>query len=338
MFFILRPADYVTTPYTQDDILKIQTEDEFNKFALLAFRFQYNHNPFYRRFCDAIQVKEVNVSDYHQIPFLPIEFFKSQVILSGVTTFNATFRSSGTTGEQRSEHRVYDLEWYNASILSGFVRKFGAPESYSFLGLLPGYLDRPDSSLIYMVHHLMNRSRQKINRFYSSVNTSFREDVAFNREHHIPTIIFGVTHSLINVSKPDIDIGEFIIIETGGMKGRAKEIIRNELHQLIMEQWGVSRVFSEYGMTELLSQAYATNADGFDPPPWMKFIIREIHDPFTQVHDQRVGSINVIDLANIYSCCFIATGDLGKKTSPNRIDVLGRLDYSDVRGCNLLFN
>jgi phenylacetate-coenzyme A ligase PaaK-like adenylate-forming protein len=319
-------------------MLEISHPAQFETMALAAFGFQYEHNPIYRKFCDYMHVMPKQVKVVNDIPFLPIELFKNHKIVCGGLKEQIIFRSSGTTGSVRSEHYIIDLEIYNKVLIEGFKAIFGDPAAYCFIALLPGYIERPDSSLIHMVHHLMQQGLGFTNAFFKEPNQEFIQTIQKNQAQQIPTILFGVSYSLMELAKKNpIHLEGITLIETGGMKGKTEEKTKSELHALLKEKLHLSKVYSEYGMTELLSQAYCSHQEEFELPPWMQIRIRETNDPKSFLGIGKGGGINVIDLANIYSCCFIATQDLGKKTSPNTFEVLGRFDNADIRGCNLLF-
>jgi phenylacetate-coenzyme A ligase PaaK-like adenylate-forming protein len=325
-------------PYSTKDIFGITNAHQFDLFALKAFQFQYKNNRIYRQFCDFMNASPGKINAIDRIPFLPIELFKNHRIVTGDLPEQVIFRSSGTTGSIKSEHHVVDLNWYNQSLLEGFKRVFGEPGEYAFVALLPGYIERPDSSLIYMVNQLMQHANNGNNAFYIQPNEEFLTALQHNQQSGLTTVLFGVSFSLLEFANHHpIDLKDVILIETGGMKGMAEEKIKAELHTVLKEKFNLSTVCSEYGMTELLSQAYSLKDQIFELPPWMQLKIRETNDPQSFLEDGKGGGINVIDLANIYSCCFIATQDLGKKISPNTFEVLGRFDNADLRGCNLLF-
>lgn len=325
-------------PYQTKDYFSIRQDHEFEKLALNAFRYQYQNNTVYRDFCGYLLKSPENVVCVEEIPFLPIELFKNQIVISGSIDSEAIFKSSGTTGPNQSKHFVKDLAIYRSTAIEGFKRVFGSPSDFSFIALLPGYMDRPDSSLIYMVNEFMGQSKAKNNGFFKDPSADFFKAVEFNLHNHIPSILFGVTFSLLKLAESSpIQLNEFHIIETGGMKGYGEELTRDELHIILKDSFKTNHIYSEYGMTELLSQAYTKGAEDFELPAWMKVYIREVNDPQAFLPEQKVGAINIIDLANIHSCCFIATQDLGKKTSPNTFQVLGRFDNVDIRGCNLLY-
>lgn len=339
MFFVLYyPPLMIQPPYTQEDIFAIQSTERFTELAMEAFRFQYKNNQIYHQFCDLMGGPD-KVRSIEQIPFLPIELYKNHKIISGYHTEQIIFRSSGTTGAVKSEHYILDLSWYHGSLIRGFELVFGPAKEYCFLALLPGYVERQDSSLIYMVNTLMRLGLNDQTGFFKNPDAGFIQIIEHNRQKKIPTILFGVSFSLLSFAeKYPIDLSHVILIETGGMKGMAEEKTKEELHTILKEKFKLKNVYSEYGMTELLSQAYSTSHQTFETPAWMKVLIREPNDPVKYLPLEKSGGINVIDLANIYSCCFIATQDLGKKNHPNTFEVLGRFDHSDLRGCNLLFS
>ena len=319
------------------DIFTVASHKQFEKIALKVFRFQYENNMVYREFCDLLKVDKGSVKSLKQIPFLPIQFFKSHKVLSTTHPVQETFTSSGTTGLLTSRHLVTDVSIYEESYRKAFASFYGNIEDYAVLALLPSYLEREGSSLLYMVDDLMELSNNPHSGFYLNnyqelINKLIELD---NSGQNI--LLIGVTYALLDL----IEIQQFqlkntIIMETGGMKGRRKEIVREELHQLLCNGFGVSSIHSEYGMTELLSQAYSLGEGVFECPNWMAVLIRDTEDALTYVDEGKTGGINVIDLANINSCSFIATQDLGKKYQDNSFEVLGRFDNSDIRGCNLM--
>jgi phenylacetate-coenzyme A ligase PaaK-like adenylate-forming protein len=322
------------TPF---DITSIATKKEFEKIAMKVFRFQYDNNPVYQEFCNHIKKNKENVKRIYEIPFLPISFFKSHAVLSSNETVTTTFSSSGTTGALTSRHLVTNIDYYIQSYRHGFSHFYGNIEDYVVLALLPSYLEREGSSLIYMVEDLIQSSNQSESGFYlhnynELINTLERLDQAGQN-----VLLIGVTYALLDlVEMHQFQLKNTIIMETGGMKGKRKEMIREELHSLLTQGFGVASIHSEYGMTELLSQAYSFGEGIFECPPWMQILIRDTEDALTLLETEKTGGINVIDLANINSCSFIATQDLGKKHSNQSFEVLGRFDNSDIRGCNLL--
>lgn len=277
------------------------------------------------------------VKSVEQIPFLPIEFFKAHKVLSTAGAVELTFTSSGTTGITTSSHYVTDKTWYEDSFRHAFNLFYGDVKDYTVLALLPSYLEREGSSLIYMVNDLIKQSNNSNNGFFLYNHDDLYQQLKKQQHAQKPTLLIGVTFALLDfIENYRINFPELIVMETGGMKGRRKEMIREELHSILCDGFGVSAIHSEYGMTELLSQAYSLGDGIFVCPPWMKIIIRDTNDPISTLPNGKTGGINVIDLANINSCSFIATQDLGKTFTNGSFEVLGRFDQSDIRGCNLL--
>ena len=301
------------------------------------FRFQYDNNQVYREFCQLLKTDKQDVKTLYQIPFLPIQFFKSHAVVSSTNPIQETFTSSGTTGIYTSKHLVTDVSLYEESYRKGFSQFYGNIEDYTILALLPSYLEREGSSLIYMVKDLIELSNNSNSGFYLNQYDALTKKLIDLDHSGQNVILIGVTYALLDL----IELNKFqlkntIIMETGGMKGKRKEMIREELHEQLCNGFGVSAIHSEYGMTELLSQAYSLGNGVFECPPWMHILIREAEDALNYVSNGKTGGINVIDLANINSCSFIATQDLGKKNPNNSFEVLGRFDNSDIRGCNLM--
>ncbi|WP_264544264.1 MULTISPECIES: acyl transferase [Flavobacterium] len=323
--------------FSTSDIFQIGSKKEFEKITLKVFRFQYDNNLVYQQFCQLLRKDKTNVKRIEDIPFLPIQFFKSHDVLSSSDAIQTTFTSSGTTGMSTSKHHVTDLEFYEESYRLGFRQFYGNIEDYVVLALLPSYLEREGSSLIYMVDDLIQLSNNPESGFYlNNYDDLIKKLVRLDNEGQ-NIILIGVTYALLDlVEKQKFNLKNTIIMETGGMKGRRKEIIREELHEILCNGFGVSEIHSEYGMTELLSQAYSLGNGVFECPSWMQILVRDPEDALTYVKEGKTGGINVIDLANINSCSFIATQDLGKITGNNSFEVLGRFDNSDIRGCNLM--
>ncbi len=320
-------------------LFNIQSDQEFTQIALQLFHLQYNHNKIYRKFCELLKVNPVEITSLEKIPFLPIEFFKSEKVITGEFVPQQTFLSSGTTGQNQSKHFVKDLKIYEESFTKGFSQFYGNVEDYCFLALLPSYMEREGSSLIYMTEYLVKHSNHPLSGFYLDDYDKLIETIRQLKVSNQKIILLGVSFALLDFAeKYQVDLSDVIIMETGGMKGRRKELTRAELHQIYKERFNVSVIHSEYGMTELLSQAYSFGEGIYQSPNWMKILIRDINDPFTFLPSQKTGGINVIDLANIDSCAFIATQDLGKKNNDNSFEILGRFDNSDLRGCNLLIS
>ncbi len=322
---------------TASDIFKISNQKQFEKIALKVFRFQYDNNQVYREFCQLIKTEKQDVKSLQQIPFLPIQFFKSHAVVSSTNPIQETFTSSGTTGMVTSKHLVTDVSIYEESYRKGFSQFYGNIEDYTILALLPSYLEREGSSLIYMVKDLIALSNNSNSGFYLNQYDELIKKLIDLDQAGQNVILIGVTYALLDL----IELNKFqlkntFIMETGGMKGKRKEMIREELHEVLCNGFGVSTIHSEYGMTELLSQAYSIGNGVFECPSWMQILIRETEDALNYVNPEKTGGINVIDLANINSCSFIATQDLGKKNPNNSFEVLGRFDNSDIRGCNLM--
>jgi len=321
----------------QEQIFNIKSAGEFNALALEVFKFQFENNKVYRSFCDLLYKHPSDVKTIEEIPFLPIEFFKTRKILSNTENPVICFSSSGTTGSVTSKHHVVDLGIYEESYLSGFKQFYGAIEGYVVLALLPSYLEREGSSLIYMVDDLIKKSKHPESGFYLDDLDEINEKLIALDKSGQKVLLIGVSFALLDlIEQYQFKLKNSIVMETGGMKGRRKEIIRSELHQLLKEGFGVSEIHSEYGMTELLSQAYSKGNGAFECPSWMKVLTRDTEDPLSIQEVNKTGGINVIDLANINSCSFIATQDLGKIYNDGSFEILGRFDNSDIRGCNLM--
>ncbi len=319
------------------DIFTISSKKQFEKIALKVFRFQYENNLVYQEFCDFLKVDKQAVKSLQQIPFLPIQFFKSHDVVSNTDSIQETFTSSGTTGMITSKHLVTDVSLYEQSYRNAFSEFYGNIEDYAVLALLPSYLERSGSSLIYMAKDLIELSNNENSGFYLSNYDELIAKLIELDDAGQNVILIGVTYALLDlVEKQNFQLKNTIIMETGGMKGKRKEMIREELHEILCNGFGVSTIHSEYGMTELLSQGYSLGNGIFECPTWMQILVRDTEDALTYVADGKTGGINVIDLANINSCSFIATQDLGKKQPNNSFEVLGRFDNSDIRGCNLM--
>ena len=315
----------------------ITSEEEFEEAALNLFQDQIQSNSVYREFCELLKVKRKHVNRIEDIPFLPIEFFKSHEVKSGNFSPEITFLSSGTTGQIQSKHHVKNLSLYVESFTKTFEYFYGDIEDYVILGLLPSYLEREGSSLIYMVNHFIRKSKFKESGFYLNELDQLSKTLIQLDTSGKKILLIGVSFALLDlVEKKSFQLKNTIVMETGGMKGRRKEMIRKELHDLLSKGFGVKDIHSEYGMTELLSQAYSKGNSKFECPPQMKILIRDTEDPFHYLNYGKTGGINVIDLANTDSCPFIATQDLGKQINSNAFEILGRFDQSDIRGCNLL--
>ncbi len=319
------------------DIFAISTQKHFEKVALQTFRYQYENSTVYREFCNYLKTDIQKIKSVDQIPFLPIGFFKNHNIVTSSVKVQQIFTSSGTTGAATSRHLVTDVSMYEQSYRQAFAQFYGNIEDYAILALLPSYLEREGSSLIYMVEDLIKLSNNSDSGFYLHNQNELAEKLLLLDQSGQNIILIGVTYALLDlVEKFNFNLKNTIIMETGGMKGKRKEMIREALHEQLCSGFGVSAIHSEYGMTELLSQAYSLGEGVFECPPWMQIQIRDTEDALTYISNGKTGGINVIDLANINSCSFIATQDLGKKHDNGTFEVLGRFDNSDLRGCNLL--
>lgn len=319
------------------DIFGINSRDPFEDIALKVFKFQFENSIVYRSFCQHLKKSPETVNQISQIPYLPIEFFKKKEVISEGKKPQIIFESSGTTGTITSKHLVSDVSLYEKSFTKGFQLRYGAIKNYCILALLPSYLEKGNSSLIYMVKTLIEKSEHADSGFYLQKGGELRNVLSELQKANSQTLLIGVSYALLDlIEESSIPLKNTIIMETGGMKGRRKEMVREELHKKLMEGFNQTEIHSEYGMTELLSQAYSNGNGIFKCPPWMGIAIRDAEDPLSLVKTGENGGINVIDLANINSCSFIATQDLGRVYKDNSFEVLGRFDHSDIRGCNLL--
>ncbi|MFG6687210.1 acyl transferase [Mariniflexile sp. HNIBRBA6329] len=318
-------------------IFNIQTEEQFNAMALKTFKFQFENNRVYRSFCDLIYKHPSDVKTIEEIPFLPIQFFKTHNILSSKGPIQTTFTSSGTTGSTSSKHVVTDLKIYEESFQKGFNHFYGNIEDYVVLALLPSYLERDGSSLIYMVEAFIKQSNHAESGFYLNNLSELKDTLIRLDSEGKKALLIGVSFALLDlVETYQFNLKHTIIMETGGMKGRRKELIREELHNQLKQGFGVETIHSEYGMTELLSQGYSQGNGIFKTPNWMRILTRDTEDALSILPKGKAGGINVIDLANINSCSFIATQDLGKVYENDTFEIIGRFDNSDIRGCNLM--
>jgi len=318
-------------------IFDINSESAFAEKALELFKFQFEENPVYRSFCDLLYKHPSDVQKLEDIPFLPIEFFKTHKVISSKKDIQQTFTSSGTTGNVLSQHHVADLDIYKKSFQKGFAHFYGNIEDYTVLALLPSYLEREGSSLVYMVEDMIQESKHPKSGFYLNNLDALKQTLLELETSRQKTLLIGVSYALLDlVEFHQFELKHTIIMETGGMKGRRKELIKSELHAILKKGFGVNTIHSEYGMTELLSQAYSKGNGLFSTPPWMKVLVRDPEDALTILEEKKSGGINIIDLANINSCAFIATQDLGKIHTNGTFEVLGRFDQSDIRGCNLM--
>ncbi|WP_417363152.1 acyl transferase [Galbibacter sp.] len=317
-------------------IFNIQSANDFEEVALEVFILQYKKNKTYQEFCNHLGRTPKEVTAVSDIPFLPIEFFKSRKIVCSADAEDIIFSSSGTTGSVTSKHYVTDLGVYKQSFRQGFTHFYDDIKDYTVLALLPSYLERTGSSLIYMANDMIEQSGAKESGFYLHNIDQLAYQLKELDNSGKKVLLIGVSFALLDlVEKHKFDLKNTIIMETGGMKGRRKELIRNELHQMLCHGFGVDSIHSEYGMTELLSQAYSKDDGVFGCPPWMKILIRDPEDPLSLLPAGKSGGLNIVDLANLNSCSFIATQDLGKLHGEG-FEVIGRFDHSDIRGCNLM--
>ncbi len=319
-----------------ESILKVSSNN-FEELSIELFRYQAQYNPLYAQFIELLGIKIDNVSQLVEIPFLPIQFFKNYTIQTGSWEAEAVFSSSGTTGMTTSRHLLRSTKWYQDISRRCFQQFYKFPSQYCFLALLPSYLERTGSSLISMAEDFIQQSRYDQSGFFLNHQDKLIDLLEKNKKEGVPTILIGVSFALLDFAESQpMDLGEIIIMETGGMKGRRKELTRVELHQQLKTAFNVTTIHSEYGMTELTSQAYSKGEGIFYPGPTMKVMTREINDPFKLQLAGKSGILNIIDLGNLDTCAFIATDDIGRVYEDGSFEVMGRVDYSDLRGCNLL--
>ncbi len=331
-----------TGPDIEAAIFDVQ-EEGFETLSLQIFNFQYQHNKIYQRFCNSLHVVPSDVTKLEQIPFLPIQFFKTKEIVTTDFIPAQIFESSGTSGQVNSQHRVKKLALYEESFQLAFQIFYGEIKAYCIIGLLPSYLQKGNASLVYMVDHFIKQSKYPQSGFYLDDYARLHETIVQNEAAAIPTLLIGVTYALLDFAEQfPMALHHTTIMETGGMKGRRQELTRQEVHAQLQQHFGLKKIHSEYGMTELLSQAYSKGEGFFYTAPWMKVLLRAADDPFDITTPKSMpaasasGAINIIDLANLYSCAFIATDDVGRLYKDGSFEVLGRLDNSDIRGCGLM--
>jgi hypothetical protein len=324
----------------EEKVFSALTSRSFNGLALEIFHYQLRHNPVYRAYVSHLGLDTGRISTFMDIPFMPITFFKSQMVVSGDFVPGIVFSSSGTGDGPVSQHYVMDPGLYRRSFTHAFTNFYGDPKGYCILGLLPSYLEREGSSLIYMVRQLMSAGRHPLSGFFLYEHDQLAQRLIDLTHSKQKTLLVGVSFALLDFADThNLPLGENIIVmETGGMKGRREELTREELHQRLCRAFRKNEIHSEYGMTELLSQAYSMGGGRFRTPPWMKVLVRDIQDPFQLLPPSKTGAINIIDLANIHSCAFIETQDIGKIHPDGSFEVLGRTDSSDIRGCSLLIS
>lgn len=322
---------------TIENIFQV-TNENFENLALSIFKLQFEQIEVYQEYCKIMGKSPDSVQSLSDIPFLPIDIFKTHHVISKSAIPELIFESSATTGQTTSKHQIIDVSIYETSFLKTFKMFYGAPDEYIFLALLPSYLERNNSSLVYMTDRLIKESKNTQSGFFMNNFEELNNQIQLSKNSEKKIFLIGVTYALLDFSEQyPQDLSNATVMETGGMKGRRKEMVRDEIHTFLKNKLKVEKVHSEYGMTELLSQAYSKGDGIFSCPPWMKVFIRDSYDP-TQFSETGSGGINVIDLANINSCSFIATGDLGRKTNKDSFEVLGRLQDAEVRGCNLMYN
>lgn len=318
-------------------LFSVTTNEDFEKLAVEIFQYQATDCSVYSNFVKNLGVNPSAVNAISQIPFIPVEFFKSHKIVSANSKPEIIFASSGTTGTEQSKHLVSDVSIYEKSYRLAFEKFYGNITHYAVLALLPSYQERDGSSLIYMIDDLIKLSKHPLSGYFLYNHAELNNTLSTLHQQKTPAILIGVTYALLDFAESHtLEFPELIVMETGGMKGKRKEIVREELHEILCSGFGVPTIHSEYGMTELLSQAYSKGGGIFHCPDWMRILIRDTNDPLSLLPDGQAGGINIIDLANINSCSFIATQDLGKKLTTDSFEVLGRFDNSDIRGCNLL--
>jgi len=320
-------------------IFKIQSEQEFELAALDLFSWHYSHNNVYKTFCDSTGKTPENVHTLQQIPFLPVNLFRFNTILPDSVSAELFFETSGTSAAETGRHYIADPALYLASAMNCFRSFYGNIEEYTVLALLPGYLERQHSSLVYMVDHWIKCSKNPDSGFYLHDHEKLYSTLTALKKNKQKTLLIGVTHALVDFSeKYSIQFSELIVMETGGMKGRRKELSRNELHAILKKSFGVPAIHSEYGMTELLSQAYSKSDGIFHCPPWMRVLLRDINDPLSPPQNKTTGAVNIIDLANMYSCPFLATDDSGILHEDGSFEITGRIDFSVIRGCSTMIS
>jgi len=318
-------------------IFSIRDEKQFNEAALAIFKYQAEFCVPYQQFITNLNIKADQINKVADIPYLPISFFKSHRVVSNTDAEEIIFSSSGTTGQVQSKHYVTDLKVYEDSFNKAFEQFYGKAEDTCLLALLPSYLERDGSSLIYMIDALLKQSKHPDSGYFLHNHEELFNKLIALKQAGQKTILIGVTYALLDfLEVHQLNFPELIVMETGGMKGKRKEMVREELHEILKGGFGVDAIHSEYGMTELLSQAYSSGNGIFDCPNWMKIVLRDTNDPLTLLNSNQTGGINIIDLANINSCSFIATQDLGRLLPGGSFEVLGRFDNADIRGCNLL--
>ena len=323
---------------TSSDIFAISNQKQFEKIALKVFRYQYENNLVYQEFCNFLKVDVQKVKSIYQIPFLPIQFFKSHEVVSNTNAIEETFTSSGTTGMITSKHYIWSEEWYLTHSLRIFESNYGSIKDFHVLALLPAYLERKGSSLVSMANHFIEESNSGHSGFYLYNQEELLKKMEMLNGDTKKVLLLGVTFALLDLAESGKSFSppqNLVVMETGGMKGRRKEMIREEVHDILKPFFGMENIHSEYGMTELMSQAYSKGQGKYTLPDSMRVILRDVNDPLS-LSKRSQGGINVIDLANFHSCAFLETQDLGRFDENGMLEVLGRFDNSEIRGCNLL--
>jgi phenylacetate-coenzyme A ligase PaaK-like adenylate-forming protein len=328
-----------------EDIFHSFSDADFQHHAIALFHYQYEHNEVYRSFCNMLKVNPKTIATITQIPFLPVSFFKTHEVKTGNFEPEIEFWSSGTTGTETSKHAIKNTALYEHAFLRSFEHFYGDPSQYCFLALLPNYLEQKHSSLIFMLNKFISSSKYAESGFYLYNYEELYTKIITLSQKKIKTILFGVSFALLDFAeffnrkgrKEDTQRTQLVVFETGGMKGRRPEMVKEELHHILCNAFGVNTIHSEYGMCELMSQAYSNGQNLFATPPWMKLLLRDEKDPFSCSETLSTGAINIIDFTNVHSCAFIATDDLGKRSTNGMIEILGRFDTAQIRGCNLLY-
>lgn len=322
----------------RERIFDLQSDEEFDKLCLDVFRYQYRNNDVYSRWCDLLGKGINSVNSRKDIPFLPIGFFRTHKVVSFKEEPIAFFKSSGTSSATVSRHWIRTFDLYERSFLSNFEQFFGKTENYCFIALLPNYQQQGNSSLVYMMQGLISRSKYSESGFYPHKVEKIRDLLLHNESLNIPTILFGVSYALLDLAEAyNFKLQHTTVFETGGMKGRRKELPKQELHKILCQSLGVQSIASEYGMCELFSQAYSKAEGLFYCPNQMRVDIKEVNDPFSDCSIGKAGVINITDLANIDTCSFIATEDIGRKYKDGSFEISGRLDNAAIKGCNLMY-
>ena len=320
------------------DLVFLPSGQSFEDVARKVFVYQYEHTEIYRLFCKSLNRTPENVNGLTDIPFLPVQFFKSHDVIATGHQAQKIFESSTTSGAIPSRHLVADIELYEQSYLRAFQLFYGDPRQYCFLALLPSYLDRGTSSLLYMADDLIKRSHNELSGFINKDNEELKNRIRSAKKSGQQIFLLGVTYALLDFAEAHpTDMSGDIIMETGGMKGRRQELTRQEIHTILKDSFNVTSIHSEYGMTELLSQAYSDGEGVFRCPPWMRVMARDPYDPLSYVETHKTGALNIIDLANLYSCSFLSVSDLGRVYQDGSFEVLGRMDNAEIRGCNLMY-